>query len=680
MELKSIHKIFKDRILRIPSYQRGYSWGNNKTIESLEYEDLKNVNGQLMDLWNDIINIPEGNWHYAGLLTLVEAGTQDYDWMPTHEQFAIVDGQQRITTILILIAVILEKAKELKITFGSRPDDAKFQYLYVPKSKMKAYIFGYDKDNPSDKYFRKHILNINEIAEESKDSLYTENLKKAKDFFKKIVQLYVDKAKDSKEELNKLFTTVTCGLKMNEYILPKELNQYVVFETMNNRGKPLSELEKLKNRLMYLVDKIKDDDPKLEKAYKFDLEKKINLVWISIYQSLGANKESPLDDEEFLKNHWIAYFQDYKKSEGKPYAKFLFKKHFTLEQLNKNNISGRDIELYVQSLQECAIILNKIEHPEYFLADECTAKSYVQGLHIVGVVNPFKPIVLAVLHNKKMDYLKIIRLLQDYAFKIYHVSDRQSNTGNEVLYRLAYEVYHSTITAELAIKKINDNISEFYSYQKFRILISELFNKDKKNGFYEWEGLRYFLFKYDNELRQVNKTTTTATELQWGDFKKKKTIEHIFPQSAAKSYIEYCDGNDTSAKRASYDTLRNDWISFFDDDYDDEQRMRLCHSLGNLLPISNSDNASFNNDKFIFKVDQSNKGKAYINRGYIHDSMSAQLVAKKADWTPESVKERGLQMLQAMFMLLDEKCDLSEDEQISLLGLGFLIDNKKHVK
>ena len=267
---------------------------------------------------------------------------------------------------------------------------------------------------------------------------------------------------------------------MNEYILPKELNQYVVFETMNNRGKPLSELEKLKNRLMYLVDKIKDDDPKLEKAYKFDLEKKINLVWISIYQSLGANKESPLDDEEFLKNHWIAYFQDYKKSEGKPYAKFLFKKHFTLEQLNKNNISGRDIELYVQSLQECAIILNKIEHPEYFLADECTAKSYVQGLHIVGVVNPFKPIVLAVLHNKKMDYLKIIRLLQDYAFKIYHVSDRQSNTGNEVLYRLAYEVYHSTITAELAIKKINDNISEFYSYQKFRILISELFNKDKK--------------------------------------------------------------------------------------------------------------------------------------------------------------------------------------------------------
>jgi len=158
MELKSIHKIFTDRILRIPSYQRGYSWGNNKTIDPVEYDDLKNVNGQLMDLWNDIINIPEGGWHYTGLLTLVATETRDYDWLKHYEQFAIVDGQQRITTILILIAVILEKAEELNLTFGARPDDEKYKYLYVLQSKMKAYIFGYDKDNPSDKFFRIHIL------------------------------------------------------------------------------------------------------------------------------------------------------------------------------------------------------------------------------------------------------------------------------------------------------------------------------------------------------------------------------------------------------------------------------------------------------------------------------------------------------------------------------------------
>jgi len=675
MELKSIHKIFTDRILRIPSYQRGYSWGNNKTIDPVEYDDLKNVNGQLMDLWNDIINIPEGGWHYTGLLTLVATETRDYDWLKHYEQFAIVDGQQRITTILILIAVILEKAEELNLTFGARPDDEKYKYLYVLQSKMKAYIFGYDKDNPSDKFFRIHILNINEIVDESKESLYTENLRNAKYFFNKIVQLHIDKAEDATKELNKLFNTVTCGLKMNEYILPKELNQYVVFETMNNRGKPLSELEKLKNRLMFLVDKIKVDDPNIEKAYKLDLEKKINTGWISIYQALGAKKESPLDDEDFVKNHWIAYFDSYKRSEANVYANFLFKEYFTLEQIYDNKLSDDDILKYVQSLQNCAGVWNKINHPEYFSKDENLAASYVNGLHRVNFVAPFKPIVLAALcHNEKTDYLEIVKLLKSYAFKIFHVSDRQSNTGNTELYKLAFRVYNSKVSAIDACNIIKKEMEYYYSFQKFRDLISDCFETGNKKGFYDWNGLRYFLFEYDLMLRKVNKTTTRGTELQWEE---KNTIEHIFPQSAAKSYLEFCDGNDTAVKDVAYKAIKNNWTSFFK--YSDEQRMRLCHSLGNLLPISNSDNASFNNDKFIFKVDQSKKGDAYINRGYIHDSMSAQLVAKNADWTPELVKERGLHMLKAMFMFLDEKCDLSEDEQISLLGLDFLI-KKNQVK
>ena len=187
MDLKSVHTIFKDNLLRIPSYQRGYSWSNNKKVNPKTVFPLKDVKGQLVDLWEDITNIPNGKWHYTGLLTLVKVKEKEYSWLTTHSQYAIVDGQQRITSILILLSVIIEKANSINHTLGVRDGGAEFQYLFIEKSGLKAYIFGYEKDNPSDKFFRKHILNLNEIEDDSEESTYTENLKNARIFFENMV-------------------------------------------------------------------------------------------------------------------------------------------------------------------------------------------------------------------------------------------------------------------------------------------------------------------------------------------------------------------------------------------------------------------------------------------------------------------------------------------------------------
>ncbi len=52
-ELESLKSIFKDRIFRIPDYQRGYAW----TIK------------QLNEFWQDIVNLPLNKYHYTGLLS-----------------------------------------------------------------------------------------------------------------------------------------------------------------------------------------------------------------------------------------------------------------------------------------------------------------------------------------------------------------------------------------------------------------------------------------------------------------------------------------------------------------------------------------------------------------------------------------------------------------------------------
>ena len=64
----------------------------------------------------------------------------------------------------------------------------------------------------------------------------------------------------------------------------------------------MSHLELLKNRLIYLSTLLDEDD-----ETKGRLRTDINETWKTIYEYLGKNKDNPLDDDDFLFNHWIMY-------------------------------------------------------------------------------------------------------------------------------------------------------------------------------------------------------------------------------------------------------------------------------------------------------------------------------------------------------------------------------------
>ena len=105
-ELKSLSKIFSECIFRIPDYQRGYSW---------EQKHLK-------DFWNDIQQLPDGKNHYTGVLTLEPVTPEEYQrweddlWIINAKRYAplyVVDGQQRLTTAIVLLQAILEAIPEI---------------------------------------------------------------------------------------------------------------------------------------------------------------------------------------------------------------------------------------------------------------------------------------------------------------------------------------------------------------------------------------------------------------------------------------------------------------------------------------------------------------------------------------------------------------------------------------
>jgi len=461
--------------------------------------------------------------------------------------------------------------------------------------------------------------------------------------------------------------------------LPEELDEYVVFETMNNRGKPLSQLEKLKNRLLYLNDKYlvtenTEEARVLNEAQKLSLEQAINKAWITIYKSLGQNKTRPLGDEDFLKNHWITYFDEYNRKEANVFANFLFDEYFSLENVYNGQLKREDISSYIKSLQKCSVWFNKLHNLHYFNDSEKVMRNAIQGIHHVGLKASFKPLLLAILTREdRNDFTESIKSLEKFSFKLFDLSGKRRNTGDSKIYELAHHVYIGNKNPEQTKLAIETYTSWYYRFNLFINQSYELFELGNKQGFFKWSGRFYLLYQYDRQLREVNKTSTKSSAIDWKDFIKNDSIEHIYPQSAIPSIERYAEqkGKKIEEVRESYQKIQNDWSCFTP--YTPNQRKRLANSLGNLLAISKSDNCSFQNDPFIYKIDQSNKGEGYPNRGYRYDSMSAIIVANEDSWTPDKVLKRGLDILKFLCTFIGHDYDLlPEETKYKVLGLDFM--------
>src|SRR5256885_3389521 len=143
-EPKSLDSLFKEKIFRIPDYQRGYAWQRE----------------QLKDFWEDLINLSDTRSHYTGVLTLNQipsseiANTDKEYWLVddhSYHVYHIVDGQQRLTTFIIFLQAFVEFVKALpeNISIGS-------ESIYIAESLSVAalqdrYLF---KTKPTGDKFR----------------------------------------------------------------------------------------------------------------------------------------------------------------------------------------------------------------------------------------------------------------------------------------------------------------------------------------------------------------------------------------------------------------------------------------------------------------------------------------------------------------------------------------------
>ncbi|GAA6920309.1 hypothetical protein HpHNI93_14670 [Helicobacter pylori] len=580
MELLDLDGVIEKGVFEIPSYQRGYAWQER----------------QLKDFWNDLEHVSKlGNQsHYMHSLTLRELENEF-----ENSAFEIIDGQQRLATSLILLG-LLAKTTQNK--------DPKYSLINLEPILSYKY-YGLNEA------FRAITEEENDL-ETFKTSFYAKNLIDAYTFFKeKISDTPVGTLEKMFDALIKkmLFSVV----ELND----SRIDPFNSFETINNRGKDLSILELLKNRLHFVAHKI-CEGKKLEK-----LQQEINDTYTIIYHDLRQFEDDHL--EGFLK-HFVAYYYGEKGDFKKRLLEMEFNAHKRYTDNTNFNEEYEKIDdllfylsysskvwNFLHTLDEKSITLIVDDNKKLEIEVTPKMRNLLEKMQRLNALsdNAFLPLLLSLLtiqragkSTNEQPYTTkelegLLEHLERFGFLIYGVAGKNTakNKWIELAFKAiqAYRFWGDKITIE-DLPTLEKNFFNSQGNSGLELLEESIHSLKNTEKWYKWgKALNYLLYEY--ELHHNPETTLNFD----GSI---ESIEHILPQNPDQGY---------SAKEKNWAKNPN-----------------IVHALGNLLLIAKNANSSLSNKPFDEKRKQ-----------YLKGSYSEKEVAKNASFGVEQIKERSEKLL-----------------------------------
>ena len=487
MRLFAYPRSFKDiltlqRKYIIPRYQREYSW----ELEQLE-EFWNDIKGQI--LFEDSVYITQD--YFIGSLVLVGDDEKGTD-------FLVVDGQQRLTTITILLSALTQIGKELE-------EEAFYKscYSYI-EGKDSEYNDFFKLVNETPKpFFQRAIQHIDkeEIptnSEEEKALLYAYNF-----FYTHVNRertqhenpiLFLKALRDQIVKCSTIFITVD-----------NEEDAQNIFETLNAKGKDLETLDLVKNKIFGV----------LNKEHPSDFAKD---NWNNIKTNLRSRSES-VSLSTFFRHFWIAHYSF--ATENKIYKLFQ----------EKIPQTENDYKTFVNNLEIFSNHYIKAISPLHI---DWKTQEERQVLYALMAINDFKVIqprplvttLIGLYHNRLLkinDLNSIILKLEMFHFifsaitssrasgleSLYSRYSRQLNSSND-------KVEIKKILSELSLKlkeKLNSEITyEGFEKKFISLKFSNNFTSDKK--------LIQYIFKLKE--KSLMRTNELSIDLI--------TLEHIHSQ------------------------------------------------------------------------------------------------------------------------------------------------------
>lgn len=500
MKFDTLDKFLNYGIFLIPEYQRGYSW----TKEQLE------------DFTNDLDDVEFVKEHYAGTITLVKSGGHESVGISQFIKYDVVDGQQRITTIHLLLISLFFRLKEI-----NNADDIIVKNVF---SKGKTFLRLNNKDNQEFFQYLLNEENIDSLRHYVPASKTQKNLLHARLYFHTYFLRF-----SSPQRLVKIYNNLMTKFKINVFELEEESEVGLIFETMNDRGLPLSDIDKVKNYLIYMSHKLDDKQ----------LAREINKKFGELFSELMTIDNGPITkiENRFLKDCYLIYSGDTKELSDihKKIKSQLIKQReiFRSKNLFDNNAvlknkKLREIKDFNNFLHKCSGLYANIFNQNF---DNAELNNSLFRLKTLGKLETFSPLILAVAINKKYRnefLIPIIELLETYTTRVFIFGNKKSNTGITSFYDLAYKIFNNKLIFTDLKKEIRSLVQKNSTTTELKknIVNLSVYNNIDSNI------IKFYLFEYEKYLQQEAKANYELGDLQTVLESNKITIEHISPQNA----------------------------------------------------------------------------------------------------------------------------------------------------
>jgi hypothetical protein len=512
------------KIFNIPKYQRAYAWEKPQLKDFVE--DIENQN-------------PNRNYFFGTILLQAKEKDNGFDI------FDIVDGQQRITTLIIFMKLLLAQSKEAGNDVTMQEDT----YIQI-YNRYKLHVLDTDND-----FFISYILQDNHPDVSQVHTPSQRRLLEAKNFLCHWVETHPNKVHE--------FVGKIENMKVLTYSVEDNAEAALIFETTNDRGKTLTSLEKTKSFLMHKT-YIVSDNPETDLD---TLQNRFSEIYRN-YEEI----ESRVDEDSILQYHFIAFEVWHRKSDYQHSVQMIKQKVNNLINENTGTEAAMFIDRCSRELKESfEIVRTLFTRPEPYLLD----------IFALSRQATFYPLLIKThkLDNSdtKDNFKRIAQLVEIICFRLSIIGSR-ADKGREFLYGLAkgFNGDFQQLIRELR-HFISSNCSDF-AFE--RALKSLSFHSDVNLN-----DQRYFFWKYENYLRGID----GYSEMSYDEFTNNKprsrfSIEHIIPQNPKESKV-----------------VVEDSILSTTDFESSEFKENYLHSIGNLTIDPISANASKSNKNFPYK-------------------------------------------------------------------------------
>ena len=589
-----IFSINNDKIYRIPKYQREYTWGIN------DWDAL----------FNDITDNDYG--YFLGSYICVNNGSLNGTILE------VIDGQQRFSTLMLLLTALYDELSQHKAEMDDddrndlanlRSELANKRQSFIAngqkKTEYKQRLF-LQKQNMNDEDFSYILYDKGIITDQKTKPLNFGNRRIAKAYrhFGKLIEDKVVEIRNENHNITEVGALFSIVRKFETAVLvgievDTNKDAYMLFESLNHRGVPLSALDLIKNTLIAQAENASDADNSYEK-------------WKHILNCVGQDDYS--GQERFFRQYYNAFREElnapYPKTDKRYYLGYLATRTTLLdiyEKMIKDN--------YKRLLDDLS---EKAEHYSVIVNNSDEVYTYTEALQDLSRISgaPSYILLLYLMSNQTKlnltdsDLNKIIRVLITF-FVRRNVTDVPNTRKLTQLFM--------DIIAEVKMLQGNDIVQVVHDRLQMVSAPDSVFEDKLRGPVYDEnpEATRFMLCS----IEAKNQTKEIYADLWARDNNKKYvwTIEHILPEgeNIPASWVQMiADGDAALAK---------------------QYRLDYVHTIGNLTITGYNQNLS--NMSFDQKRDRKSKDKTkeigYKNGLYLNKD-----VVNQSKWTVDKIRNR----------------------------------------